>query len=486
MAQTTMAERAQTAVMPAWRRKIQFTLFLVDLVAIILAIGVALVVRFGVEPAATSRGIPYIVIGLLLGVVWLVAMRVMQCYSTNVLGTGSEEFTRVLRASFVVFGTFAIVSVAFRISLARAFLAIAFPLGLLLLEAGRAGLRRWLASRRRDGLHSEVAVLVGSPAEVRYVAREIEKRPQVGYKVVGVATGSAESYFELADGSSLPEFGDILALSAELTRGAITTVIIAGQTYMSRSDLRELSWRLEDSPVNLVVASSMTDVAGPRIHWRPIEGLPLISVEKPVYSGSKYVLKRGLDLLASCLFVALFSPILLAVAVAIKLDDGGPIFFRQERVGVNGTTFKMTKFRSMVTNAEALLGSLRSEGQDAGNVTLFKRRDDPRVTRVGSIIRKFSLDELPQLFDVVRGNMSLVGPRPPLPSEVEMYEKHVMRRLNVKPGMTGPWQVGGRSNLSWEESVRKDLYYVENWSLAGDMIILVKTLKAVLAREGAY
>ena len=234
----------------------------------------------------------------------------------------------------------------------------------------------------------------------------------------------------------------------------------------------------------MAIASRMTDVAGPRIHWRPIEGLPLMSVEMPRYSGLKYSLKRLFDIVVATGMLLLLSPVLLLIALAVRLDSPGPIFFRQSRVGVNGSLFKMTKFRSMVVDAEECLAAL--EAQNEGSGLLFKMKDDPRITRVGNVLRRYSLDELPQLFDVVAGSMSLVGPRPPLPREVEGYETHVHRRLNVKPGITGPWQVGGRSNLTWEESIRKDLYYVENWSLSGDLVILFKPVRAVLASDGAY
>ncbi|MEO8851345.1 MAG: exopolysaccharide biosynthesis polyprenyl glycosylphosphotransferase, partial [Allobranchiibius sp.] len=226
------------------------------------------------------------------------------------------------------------------------------------------------------------------------------------------------------------------------------------------------------------------DVAGPRIHRTPVEGLPLMSVEPPRYDGGRYLLKRIFDIVLSGVLLVALSPIFAVVAALIKFTDRGPVFFRQKRVGVNGASFPMTKFRSMVVNAELRLDDLEA---DAGSTaTLFKMRHDPRITRVGTFLRAYSIDELPQLMDVFIGNMSLVGPRPALSSEVSVYRDFAHRRLNVKPGITGPWQVGGRSNLSWEDSIRKDLYYVENWTIIGDCLLLIKTVKAVLTREGAY
>ncbi|MDQ0743122.1 exopolysaccharide biosynthesis polyprenyl glycosylphosphotransferase [Clavibacter sp. B3I6] len=215
-------------------------------------------------------------------------------------------------------------------------------------------------------------------------------------------------------------------------------------------------------------------------------GLPLIHVETPRYEGTKLFAKRAFDIVASSLLLLVASPVLLAISMTIRLSTPGPVLFRQERVGINGRPFQMLKFRTMVTDAEALLLALQDQNRDAGNSVLFKMKDDPRVTPVGRFLRRYSLDELMQLVNVLNGSMSLVGPRPPLAREVETYETKVHRRFLVKPGITGLWQVSGRSNLSWEDSVRLDLYYVENWSIVGDLVILWKTARAVVAREGAY
>ena len=235
-----------------------------------------------------------------------------------------------------------------------------------------------------------------------------------------------------------------------------------------------------------MVAPSLTDIGGPRIHTRPVQGLPLIHVETPTYSGRKLYTKRAFDLVGSGLLTVALSPVLLVLAVLVKATSPGPVFFLQERVGLNGGTFPMVKFRSMVVDAEARLQELSALDRAEGNDVLFKMRNDPRVTKVGAFMRRYSLDEVPQLFNVLMGEMSLVGPRPPLAREVERYDVHVHRRFLVKPGMTGLWQVSGRSDLSWEDSVRLDLFYVENWSLVSDILILLKTARAVVRSEGAY
>jgi exopolysaccharide biosynthesis polyprenyl glycosylphosphotransferase len=262
------------------------------------------------------------------------------------------------------------------------------------------------------------------------------------------------------------------------------TVIVAGQPRGGSRYIRNLGWALEGTATDLVLASRLTDVAGPRIHFRPVEGLPLIHVEIPQFEGGKHVLKRMLDVVVAAIALVILALPMLIVALLIRIDSPGPALFRQERVGRNGSTFTMLKFRSMVVDAESRLAALAAE--DQGNGVLFKMKADPRVTRIGRIIRKFSIDELPQLWNVLVGDMSLVGPRPPLRREVNQYESHVHRRLYIKPGLTGMWQVNGRSDLSWEESVRLDLYYVENWSLTGDLVILWRTVRVLLHPTGAY
>ena len=472
-----------------WRRNLFLVLLALDTFIITGSVITAFLMRFATGSSAPDAvpeiGRLYVVLVPTLIVGWVVCLGSYQAYNIEHLAVGTEEYRRVTRATAVTFGALAVVAALLRLEVARGFLAIALPLGLVLLLFERLAVRRWMVSRRRRSMLVDGVVVVGSPQEVRHVAEGIARNPAAGLVVRAVATDDERaSTFELGNGDVVPQVGSISEILDAVHENQATTVIVAGHNRISRTQLRELGWQLEDTDVRLALASRMTDVAGPRIHWRPIEGLPLVSVEVPRYSGAKYSLKRLFDLVVAGGMVLLLAPVLIALAAAVKLDSPGPVLFRQTRVGVNGTLFKMTKFRSMVVNAEASLAQLRPADQGSG--VLFKMKDDPRITRVGKVIRRYSLDELPQLFDVLAGDMSLVGPRPPLPSEVEAYENHVHRRLNVKPGITGPWQISGRSNLSWEESVRKDLYYVENWSLSGDLVIMFKTFRAVLAREGAY
>ena len=261
-------------------------------------------------------------------------------------------------------------------------------------------------------------------------------------------------------------------------------MIVAGQFGGGSQTIRQLSWDLEGTATELVLTSRLADVAGPRIHFRPVEGLPLLHVEIPTFDGWRHVLKRTFDIVFAGTALVLFAPVLLIIAIFIRLDDGGPVFFRQTRCGRDGGTFEMIKFRSMVKAAEQDLAGLLDRDEGAG--VLFKMRNDPRVTHVGRVLREHSLDELPQFWNIFVGDMSVVGPRPPLVCEVEAYEGNVRRRLMIKPGLTGLWQISGRSDLSWEESVRLDLYYVENWSLTGDLMIVWRTAKTLITAKGAY
>ncbi|WP_431357143.1 sugar transferase [Kocuria rhizophila] len=447
------------------------------------------VVRFDGSTTATVVGLDWLTypaISALIGLSWVFALVVSRAYSVHRLGFGEEEYRAVAHATFVLFGGLSMVAVLFRLDVARGFLAVALPLGTVLLYTGRWLLRRALARSRRAGSMLEDSLLIGSHRAVAWTAERIRRIPAAGYRVSAVvcAEPDAPDVVELSDGTQLPNMKHWDRIMDVVERSGLRTVIVADDTPADRQFLRQLSWQIEGSDIQLVLTSRLTDVAGPRIHWRPVEGLPLMTVDTPQFSGAKYVLKRSFDFVAAGIGILLTLPVLALTALAVKLEDGGPVLYRQERVGIDGSTFTMFKFRSMRVGADAELARLIAENQAAP--PLFKIENDPRVTRVGKVIRAWSVDELPQLFNVLRGDMAVVGPRPQLPDEVARLPQHVLRRLKVKPGITGPWQVGGRSSLSAEESTRLDLSYVENWSIVGDAIIVLKTVKAVLTRDGAY
>ena len=305
--------------------------------------------------------------------------------------------------------------------------------------------------------------------------------PHLGLNLVGTCTPGQESVPDLD--LPLPCYGGVGDVLSACREAGADTVIVAGEGTASSEALRRIGWALEGSKIELVVVPNLIDVAGPRIHLRHLSGLPLVHIDEPRAGLAGGLTKRLFDVVLACAMLVVVAPLMVLIALVIKLDDGGPVFFRQVRTGRHGEHFTMTKFRSMVVDAELRI----DEVMDFNDVdVLFKMKNDPRVTRVGKVMRRLSIDELPQLVDILRGHMSMVGPRPPLPHEVEQYPPDMRRRLLVRPGLTGLWQVSGRSDLSFEEAVQMDLYYVDNWSIMADMIIMLKTVRAVLLARGAY
>jgi len=471
----------------SWAQSYLLRLRITDTLIVLGAIATAFVIRFGPDDVATNVSgfpVPYLTISVLIAAAWSIALSAGHTRDARICGMGLTEYRRVAGASALTFGVLAIVFLVGKVDVARGYFILALPIGMVALITSRWMWRRWLFAQRRFDHYLSRAIVVGDPDDVGYVAGQIRAKSGAAYHVVGVAVDDPERDSVTVLGEQLPVVAGMGNITEAASRLNVDTVIVAGQPRGGSRFIRNLGWALEGTATDLVLASRLTDVAGPRIHFRPVEGLPLIHVEIPQFEGGKHVLKRMLDVvLAGLALVVLAIPMLL-IGLAIRIDDPGPALFRQERVGRNGSTFKMLKFRSMVTDAEARLAALRDQNQGSG--LLFKMKDDPRITRLGKVLRKLSLDELPQLWNVFVGNMSLVGPRPPLRREVDGYETHVHRRLYIKPGLTGMWQVNGRSDLSWEESVRLDLYYVENWSLTGDLVILWRTVRVLLHPTGAY
>ena len=474
-----------------WREIYAARTAITDLLVLIWVVFGVQIAWFGLDTADVSfRGsasdlvVSYSLVSVLIIVGWLGLLHLYGTREPRVLGTGPDEYKLVAGASVRLFGLLAIVAYLLHVDVARGYILIAFPVGIAVLVFSRWMWRQWLCVQRLEGKYVSRVVLVGSQASVQHLAKELGRQPTSGYLVVGacVQGGLTGKIF----GREIPVYEGVEELQAMMTSVSADTVIITNSSQLAPNRIREISWSLEPGRQHLVVAPSLTDIGGPRIHTRPVVGLPLIHIETPRYSGPKLFAKRAFDIVAAGFLIMTLSPVLVAVAIGVRLGAPGGVLFRQERVGINGRPFRMLKFRSMVLDAESLLAAIQIEGRAEGNSVMFKMRDDPRVTPIGRFLRRFSLDELPQLFNVLFGSMSLVGPRPPLASEVEQYESHVHRRFLVKPGVTGLWQISGRSNLSWEDSVRLDLYYVENWSLTGDLVILWRTVRAVLQRNGAY
>lgn len=483
-----------------WETKYGLRLIFSDLVIIILVTATAQILRFGVDTgsqlAVTSShvlALNYTLTSLVIICLWELALYLLNTRKREILGAGSEEYRRVIRASLGTFAVIAITSYLGNLQIARGYVLIALPLGLIGLLASRWAWRQWLISTRQEGDFLTPAVIIGSVKSADEVALQLLNNPASGLKVLGCyLSGSqppaSESQQILLPQSKLPILGGFRNAIQSMREIGASTIIVTNSDHLSPVDVRSLSWELIPGQENLVLAPSLLDVSGPRLHMYPVANLPLIRVETPNFSGGRRMLKRAFDLVASTLLLLLLSPVFLFVALAIKRDDGGPILFFQERVGYHGKTFKMIKFRTMSTSAEAELHALQNTTveRDAGNHIMFKIKNDPRVTRVGQTLRKYSLDELPQLINVFKDDMSLVGPRPPLAREVALYDDYVMRKFFMKPGITGQWQVSGRSDLSWDESVRADLMYVENWSLVNDLLIIWKTVKVVFEAKGSY
>lgn len=458
-----------------------------DAVVILLALAITTLTRFGFSEASVSAPtwsteIGYWQVGGALAVAWVLMLHLQSAYDGRLSGHGVQEYRQVFHASIWLFSTLAIAAFTLKLDVARGYIVLAFPLGTLLLLASRWVSRRWLVQQRRAGRLSDRVLLVGDQAHVEDLVVALGRTPDAGYNVLGACVDNAAG----TEVAGVPVVGsevDVLVRGADMD---IDVIAVSSSAGLGSSGLRRLGWALEGTDIDLVVAPGIMDVAGPRVLTRPVQGLPLIHVDAPSFAGPNLVLKNVMDRIGAAIGLVLLAPLLFLIAALIWLDDRGPALFYQERVGRDGQTFRMFKFRTMNIDAESALPALMAANEGAG--PLFKLRDDPRITGIGGVLRRFSLDEFPQLLNVLRGEMSLVGPRPPLPREVATYEADTRRRFLVKPGMTGMWQINGRSNLSWEESVRLDLYYVENWTPLLDLMILWRTARVVVQPEhhGAY
>jgi exopolysaccharide biosynthesis polyprenyl glycosylphosphotransferase len=415
--------------------------------------------------------------------VWLLMLGFFGTYRPHQLSAGMEEYKGVVNSSVVTAGFVGIACYLAQVPLSRGFFVLTFVLGVPTLVLGRAGLRRGLHAARRRGVFQHRVLIAGDAAHIDEIATILTRESWLGYRVVG-ALRAHEQTEAVTPMVGVTFVGDATAAADAALRMRADALIVAGGAFRSSVELRRAQWDLEDQHVQVIVAPSITDVARERVTIRPVAGLPLVHLEKPQGQEALRWAKRTFDLVGAGLLVLAVSPILAFAALAVKRNDGGRVLFKQVRVGRDGQPFAMLKFRSMVTDAEALLADLAEFNQSDG--VLFKMDKDPRITKPGRWLRRYSIDELPQLFNVLRGEMSLVGPRPGLPAEVSRYDTDVSRRLRVRPGITGLWQVSGRSNLSWEDTVRLDLYYVDNWSMMQDLWILIRTLRAVITSAGAY
>ena len=406
-----------------------------------------------------------------------------RAWEPSCLGQGSEEFARMVRAVVTTCVVAGLVGLAFQVSATRPWVFGIIPLLGCCVALHHQLLRRLLHRRRAKGRCVDRVLVVGGEAAVHELVARTQRARHHGWRIAAACTPGGTGTGGGLTVAGVPVVGDLDGAASQVRIGGYRVVAVAPADGWSPRRLHQLAWDLEGQGIELVVHPGLMEVQGPRLHVTPVDGLPLLRLSEPSFTGAARVLKTVMDRAGAGGLLLALAPLLVLIYLLIRFD-GGPGFFLQTRIGLRGQPFRMVKFRSMVVDAEAKLNRLAQANDGSG--PLFKMRTDPRVTRIGALLRRYSLDELPQLVNVLTGSMSLVGPRPPLPREVATYSRDARRRLLVKPGLTGLWQISGRSDLSWEESVRLDLRYVENWTLALDGLILWKTARAVLRGDGAY
>lgn len=461
---------------PRWESRYVRWLALCDLFAAAMAAVIGVLVRFDPATGIPTKTLSFVALPALF------CLLVAGCggYDSRFLAAGTDEYRRVFDAGVRCIALFAIASFALRLGLPRSSVVVACPLATVGAISLRFSARRVLRRLRAQGRCQNRVLVVGRERSVAEMIRELRRDPAEEAAIVGVCLDGSRA----TSVQDVPVLGTCHQVASVAARTGADAVVITAWTDLSQAEVRRLAWQLEGRNVALLMAPRLFDTVGPRLNVRPMAGQPLLYVDHPGFTGVRRIVKGAIDRTVAGLALVALSPIMLVLGIAIRLNSPGGALFRQERVGSRGRTFTMYKFRTMYTDAMERLAELQHLNESDG--PLFKIRHDPRVTAVGRVLRRLSFDELPQLLNIVRGEMSFVGPRPPLASEVSAYEGDVSRRLMVKPGLTGLWQVSGRSDLSWDQSVRLDVYYVENWSLTLDLTIIARTVHAVLAARGAY
>jgi len=448
-----------------------------DLLAGVLAASVAT----ALGPQADVRP-GYWIVSLAVVVAWPALIAVNHGYDVRYLGVTVDEYRAVGRSVIGLTGLVGVAGVVLTAAMSRGYLLVLLPILFALSNCGRLINRAWLRHQRSQGALMQRTVVVGGRDAVARLIRTLKDSPNQGLLPVGACTSTTGWGGEAEWVEGVPVVGSPEQAVAVLEPLDAEAVVVTSDLHGQQ--LRRLAWALESYNVDLLVSTGLLDVAGPRLTIRPSEETALLHIERPAASRAHVLVKGAMDRALALVLICVLSPVLLAVAVSIKLNSPGPVMFRQTRIGMRGKPFRIFKFRTMVVHAEKHLDELRHLSE--GNEVQFKMRRDPRVTTPGAFLRRYSLDELPQLLNVVLGNMSLVGPRPQSQRELDQYDSDAMRRLVVRPGMTGLWQVSGRSDLSWEQSLRLDLRYVDNWSPIVDLRILLRTFRAVSTGAGAY
>jgi exopolysaccharide biosynthesis polyprenyl glycosylphosphotransferase len=473
----------RASVAPTWHRRYLRTSVGLDLVLALL-----LTANVYFWPWRAGGASLDLAATLTLPLLWVAALAAGGAYVSWQVGTGPEEYRSIFKGAFYLTSFLAIGGFALQLPLSRWVLLLAAPQALVATLVSRKALRGRLTTQRLAGQALQPALVVGRGEPVAELVQEIKDNPELtGLKVVGLCATDIESVTDGGDVvADVPVFGGPDAALRAVDDLEVRTVVVLSSPELAGRTLRRLTWALAERGVELLVAPGLAEVAPPRLSVQPRAGLSLLHVRPPIMSGARWWVKRGTDAVLSALLIVVAFVPMVVIGLLVWRQDRGPVFYRQERVGERGERFHMFKFRTMVVDADARLDRGELEHVQQVNDKLFKDRHDPRVTPIGSFLRRYSIDELPQLINVVRGEMSLVGPRPPLAREVATYAPDEVQRLRVRPGMTGLWQISGRSDLNWEQSIRLDLWYVDNWTPLVDLQILVRTAKAVIAGRGAY
>jgi exopolysaccharide biosynthesis polyprenyl glycosylphosphotransferase len=452
-----------------------------DSVAILLATGVAILLSAALRGRPLDTAREHVLLTVLSLPLWILVFLHYGLYRTRYITDQLEEFRRIVHAVAASVLGLAAVGFLSKLWIARSWLLLFFASAVVVLSVERRLIRTLFGTLRRRGLLLRPVVIVGGNAEAIALSATLVNNPVIGYRVVGFVADTAPVGSYLLDHK--PVLGEVDQV-VDVVRRCNASGALVATSAIDLEVTNRLARRLNEAGYYAELSLSLRGIAPQRLAVRALGHYQVASIGPVQRSGWRGMAKRALDVGGAAAGLLLTAPVLALIAVAIKLNSSGPMLFRQVRVGRDGKPFRMLKFRTMVRNAEALMADLVQQNEVDG--PLFKLKNDPRVTRVGHILRRFSLDEFPQLWNVLRGEMSLVGPRPALPREVTGWEPDLHQRLRVKPGITGMWQVNGRSNASFEDYVRLDLYYVDNWSLLTDLAIIVKTVVTVLRRHGAY
>ncbi len=458
-------------------RRARLLLLGTDFLVLVAATLIGFSARFDASAIDQSLVGPIQIGGTVAPIVWLVVLVLVGSYEQKIVGLGLTEYGRVLASALWMVALISIISFFAKLDTSRAYVLLVIPIGLAGLLLNRWIWRRWLLRSRRHGARLQATLVIGDTRDCLHITENLRSRLWAGYEV-------AASFPPLHADSEDDRARWMDDLLEAVDASGATCIALSPSCGLNGSDIRELSWRIEGDSIDLLISSALGAVTGPRLSLRVATGLPFVHLDEVGLSLSQRALKRATDLVIGGTLLLVLSPLLIALALLVLVTSGAPVLFRQQRVGHRGEPFEMLKFRTMVRNADAAREQLRMD--TGSSAPIMKVTDDPRVTPIGRFLRRWSLDELPQLLNVLQGSMSLVGPRPHPQDDVVRYHEGDDRRLLAKPGMTGLWQVAGRSDLSWEDSVELDLLYIENWSLLQDAAILARTVQAVLTKSGAY